>query len=81
MLVGQERPWPLLRSTETFESWARLLMLCNTRLIHLLTDFMPCSIIDIVNVLATFVAIALVDRVGRRVLLMVGAAWMFVTQV
>lgn len=38
-------------------------------------------IIDCVNVLATFLAIALVDRAGRRVLLMGTAAWMFVTQV
>ena len=33
------------------------------------------------NVLATFIAIALVDRVGRRALLMGTAAWMFITQV
>ena len=34
-----------------------------------------------VNVLATFVAVAFVDRVGRRMLLMVASVWMFVTQV
>ena len=33
-----------------------------------------------VNVLATFVAVAFVDRVGRRMLLMVASVWMFVTQ-
>ena len=38
-------------------------------------------IVNIVNVLATIPAIVLVDRVGRRVLLMVAAAWMFVAQV
>ena len=34
-----------------------------------------------VNVLATFVAIAFVDKVGRRKLLIIASVWMFVTQV
>ena len=38
-------------------------------------------IINIVNVLATLPAIILVDRLGRRILLMTSAAWMFVAQV
>jgi sugar porter (SP) family MFS transporter len=38
-------------------------------------------IINIVNVLSTVIAIVLVDRLGRRVLLLTASAWMFVTQV
>lgn len=38
-------------------------------------------IINIVNVLSTVIAIVLVDRLGRRVLLLAASAWMFVTQV
>ena len=38
-------------------------------------------IINIVNVLSTIIAIVLVDRLGRRVLLLAASAWMFVTQV
>lgn len=34
-----------------------------------------------VNVLATFVAVAFVDKLGRRMLLIVASVWMFVTQV
>ena len=34
-----------------------------------------------VNVLATFVAVAFVDKVGRRMLLIVASVWMFVTQI
>ena len=34
-----------------------------------------------VNVLATFVAIAFVDKVGRRKLLIIASVWMFVTQI
>ncbi|CAL5228352.1 g11467 [Coccomyxa viridis] len=38
-------------------------------------------IIDIVNVLATFVAVAFMDKVGRRKLLIIASVWMFVTQI
>ena len=38
-------------------------------------------IINIVNVLSTVIAIVLVDKLGRRVLLLAASAWMFVTQV
>jgi hypothetical protein len=34
-----------------------------------------------VNVLATFGAVAFVDRLGRRKLLIIASIWMFVTQV
>ena len=41
--------------------------------------FFTSTIISIVNVIFTLVAIALIDRVGRRPLLLVGSAGMFVT--
>ncbi len=34
-----------------------------------------------VNVLATFVAVAFMDKVGRRKLLIIASVWMFVTQI
>ena len=34
-----------------------------------------------VNVLATFGAVAFVDKLGRRKLLIIASVWMFVTQV
>ena len=34
-----------------------------------------------VNVLATFGAVAFVDKLGRRKLLIIASIWMFVTQV
>ncbi len=41
--------------------------------------FLTSTIISAVNVIFTFVAIALIDRVGRKLLLLVGSAGMFVT--
>lgn len=41
--------------------------------------FLTSTIISAVNVIFTFVAIALIDRVGRKILLLVGSAGMFVT--
>lgn len=41
--------------------------------------FFTSTIISLVNVIFTFVAIALIDRIGRRPLLLVGSLGMFVT--
>ncbi len=41
--------------------------------------FLTSTIISAVNVIFTFVAIALIDRVGRKPLLLIGSAGMFVT--
>jgi SP family sugar:H+ symporter-like MFS transporter len=41
--------------------------------------FFTSTIISAVNVIFTFVAIALIDRMGRRPLLLIGSAGMFVT--
>ena len=41
--------------------------------------FLTSTIISAVNVIFTFVAIALIDRLGRKLLLLVGSAGMFVT--
>jgi len=41
--------------------------------------FTTSTIISAVNVIFTFVAIALIDRVGRKLLLLVGSAGMFIT--
>ncbi|MFN8126933.1 MAG: sugar porter family MFS transporter [Candidatus Nanopelagicales bacterium] len=41
--------------------------------------FFTSTVISAVNVIFTFVAIALIDRVGRKILLLVGSAGMFVT--
>lgn len=41
--------------------------------------FTTSTIISAVNVIFTFVAIALIDRLGRKLLLLVGSAGMFVT--
>lgn len=41
--------------------------------------FLTSTIISLVNVVFTFVAIALIDRIGRRPLLLIGSLGMFVT--
>ena len=57
----------------------------TTNLIWVLLDstraraFLTSTIISAVNVIFTFVAIALIDRLGRKLLLLVGSAGMFVT--
>jgi hypothetical protein len=38
-------------------------------------------VVDCVNVMATFGAIAFVDSLGRRKLLIIASIWMFVTQI
>ncbi|WP_423918086.1 sugar porter family MFS transporter [Frigoribacterium sp. 2-23] len=42
-------------------------------------SFLISTITSIVNVLVTFIAIGLVDKIGRRILLLVGSAGMFIS--